>query len=78
MMHEYVHVLQVLAGYEAKEFDKKGEQRPEFIARDELEAYLWEVEHALGSGIIRPAQMQDIGKRLTFHFKKMTPELQEQ
>ena len=79
MMHEYVHVQQVLAGYKATEFDKQGQQRPEFIARDELESYLWEIEHALGSGIVNnPAQIQDIGKRLTRHYNRMTPELKKE
>lgn len=79
MMHEYVHVQQVLAGYKSTEFNKKGEQRPAFIARDELEAYLWEIEHALGSGIVNnPAQMKEVGKRLTHHYNRMTPELKKE
>ena len=77
VMHEYVHVLQVLAGAPASEFGPKGAQGPEFVARDEVEAYLWEIEHALGSGLINnPGQMQDVGRRLTTQFLRMTPALQ--
>jgi hypothetical protein len=80
MMHEYVHVLQVIAGgYSANQFDDKGKQRPEFVAKDEVESYLWEIEHALGSGVVNnPAQMKEIGQRLTQEFEAMTPELKAQ
>ena len=79
MMHEYVHVLQVLAGAPAGEFTAKGEQRPEFVARDEVESYLWEIEHALGTGIINDAaQLRELGERLTTHFNLMTKELKAQ
>jgi len=75
MMHEYVHVLQVIAGgYDPRQFNKKGEQRPEFVARDEVESYLWEIEHALGTGLIKnTAQMKVVGERLTHHFEALGP-----
>ncbi len=76
MMHENLHVFQVLAGYSATEFDAAGNQRPEFVARDEVESYLWEIEHALGTGLINNVnQMRDLGRRLTTHFNAMTPAL---
>ena len=79
VQHEYLHVLQVLAGYEAAEFDVSGNQRPEFVARDEVESYLWEIEHAVGSGLINNvAQMRDVGRRLTEEFNAMTRALQAQ
>jgi hypothetical protein len=78
VMHEHVHVLQVLYGFPASEFDKQGQQRPEFVARDEVESYLWEIEHAAGTGLIRDAvQMGDLGRRLTAHFTAMTKDLKE-
>lgn len=79
MMHENLHVLQVLAGYGAAEFDAAGNQRAEFVERDEVEAYLWEIEHAVGTGLVNNvAQMQDLGRRLTDHFNGMTAALQAQ
>ena len=79
IMHEYVHVLQVWNGASAREFDKEGQQRPEFVARDEVEAYLWEIEHAVGSGVVEnPAQLADVARRLTRHYNAMTAPLQLQ
>jgi hypothetical protein len=80
MMHEYVHVNQVLAGLPAEEFDPvTDDQLPEFEARDEVEAYLWEIEHALGTGVITdPARLRDLGERLSSEFDEMTPALQAQ
>jgi hypothetical protein len=78
IMHEYVHVQQVLAGYAAGEFEG-GEQGEEFVARDEVESYLWEIEHALGTGLINNSgQMRELEKRLSDHFDAMTPALQRQ
>ncbi|MBP2326041.1 hypothetical protein JOF56_006426 [Kibdelosporangium banguiense] len=51
VMHENVHVQQVRAGAPGSEFDAAGEQRPEFVARDEVLAYLWEIEHSEGTGL---------------------------
>jgi hypothetical protein len=69
IMHEYVHVLQ------QQEVVTTAERRaPDAAARAEVEAYLWEIEHAVGSGIIRsPAQMQRVGQRLTDHFNALQP-----
>ncbi|WP_150494638.1 hypothetical protein [Streptomyces kanamyceticus] len=76
VMHEHVHVLQVLHGYPAREF-RQGQQRSRFVERDEVESYLWEVEHAVGTGLIRhAAQLTDIGRRLTTHFTAMPGSLQ--
>jgi hypothetical protein len=76
VMHEHVHVLQVLHGFPAREMSG-GDQRPEFAARDEVESYLWEIEHAVGTGLIRrPDQMSDLGRRLTGQFAGMTQDLQ--
>jgi hypothetical protein len=79
MMHEFVHVQQVLSGEPKREFDAQGTQRPEFVHRLEVEAYLWEIEHAAGTGLIAsPAQMGDLGGRLKAEFTGMTPPLQRQ
>jgi hypothetical protein len=79
MMHEYVHVLQFSAGLPATEFGAEGKSLPEFTARREVESYLWEIEHALGTGVINnPQQLRDLGTRLTDHFNAMTQELQDQ
>ena len=51
VLHENVHVAQVRAGMPGEEFDAKGDQRPEFAARDEVLAYLFEIEHAAGTGL---------------------------
>lgn len=77
VMHEHVHVLQVLHGYPAGDF-QQGEQRPESVERDEVESYLWEIEHAVGTGLIRNAtQMSDLGRRLTTHFTAMRKDQQD-
>ncbi|HEX2093049.1 MAG TPA: hypothetical protein VHG28_11630, partial [Longimicrobiaceae bacterium] len=79
VMHEYMHVLQVLEGAPAEQFDEEDEERPEFAERREVDAYLWEIEHAVGTGVINdPAQMRELGERLTTHFNAMTPALREQ
>ncbi len=71
IMHEYVHVLQDQitlppASPAADDAD-----------RAEVEAYLWEIEHARGSGVIvSPAQMQELGQRLTDHFNALHPHTQ--
>jgi len=51
VLHENVHVSQVRAGEPGEEFDAAGNQRPEFVARDEVLAYVYEVEHAAGTGL---------------------------
>ena len=51
VLHENVHVSQVRAGAPGEEFDADGNQRPEFVARDEVQAYLFEIEHAAGTGL---------------------------
>ena len=62
IMHEYVHVLQ----------HHEGVIRGPSSLR-EVEAYLWEIEHARGTGVMmNPAQMKDIGKRLTDHFNSLS------
>jgi len=64
VMHEYVHVLQFQRVVPAAEFED-----PEWPERREVEAYLWEIEHARGSGVIAsPRQMETLGRRLTDHF----------
>lgn len=51
VLHENVHVSQVKAGSPGEEFDAQGNLRPEFVARDEVQAYLYEIEHAAGTGL---------------------------
>jgi len=69
IMHEYVHVLQFQQNISAAEFTD-----PEWPVRREVEAYLWEIEHARGSGVIAsPQQMTEIGRRLTDHFNQLSP-----
>jgi hypothetical protein len=76
VMHENVHALHALGGAPATEFGQAGRQ-PEFRAREEVESYLWEIEHAVGTGLIRNAsQMSDLGKRLMREFRRMTTALQ--
>lgn len=73
IMHEYVHVLQAQRAIPAGEFTD-----PEAADRDEVEAYLWEIEHARGSGlIVSPDQMEELGRRLTDHFNNLSPDTQE-
>ncbi len=72
VMHEYVHVLQRQRIVPAAEFED-----PEGSNRRETEAYLWEVEHARGSGVLAsPQQMQTLGERLTDHFNALSPATQ--
>ena len=72
IMHEYVHVLQFQRTVSAAEFTDS-----EWPVRREVEAYLWEIEHARGSGVIvSPAQMEEIGRRLTDHFNELSPTTQ--
>jgi hypothetical protein len=72
IMHEYQHVLQHQTVVSAAEWTD-----PDRSNRREIEAYLWEIEHARGSGVIAsPTQMQDIGRRLTDHFNAVTPRTQ--
>jgi hypothetical protein len=69
IMHEYVHVLQQQRPFTAPEFTD-----PEGTTRDEVEAYLWEVEHSRGSGVIvSSSQMREIGRRLTEHYNALSP-----
>ena len=68
IMHEYVHVLQ-----QQREFTKAEFEDQEDDARGEVEAYLWEIEHAVGSGVIAsPEQMKDLGKRLTDNYEQLS------
>jgi Domain of unknown function (DUF4157) len=78
MLHEYLHALQRRAGYGPGEFDPAtGRRLPAVGHRGEVNAYLWEIEHSVGSGLVNnPAQMTDIGSRLTYHFTRMTPDMQ--
>jgi hypothetical protein len=68
VMHEYVHVLQTQRQIPASEFVD-----PTGGARREVEAYLWEIEHARGSGVIvSPQQMEELGIRLKEHFEGLS------
>ncbi len=68
IMHEYVHVLQHQQNITRTEWSD-----PELSNRREIEAYLWEIEHARGTGvIISPQQMQEIGRRLKDHFNALS------
>jgi hypothetical protein len=67
-LHEYTHVLQHQVVVSAAAWAD-----PEATDRGEVEAYLWEIEHARGSGVIAsPDQMRDVGARLTDHFTALT------
>jgi hypothetical protein len=67
IMHEYVHVLQFQQAVKPTDYAD-----PEWPVRREVEAYLWEIEHARGSGVIvSPRQMEDLGKRLTDNFNRL-------
>ncbi len=64
IMHEYVHVLQQQQAHPVGTM-----REPDFMARMEVEAYLWEIEHARGSGVIvSRQQMAEIGRRLRDHY----------
>ena len=66
IMHEYQHVLQFNAGY------NNDPNSAVVIASDEVEAYLWEIENANQTGVINnPAQLHDVGNRLTGHFNAL-------
>jgi hypothetical protein len=68
IMHEYVHVLQ-----QQREFTKAEFEDPEGTEREEVEAYLWEIEHAVGTGLIAsPQRMNDLGERLTDHYEQLS------
>jgi hypothetical protein len=62
IMHEYVHALQ--------------DHEPTQLGTPalEVEAYLWEAEHARGTGLMmNPEEMREIGKRLTAYFNTLSP-----
>jgi hypothetical protein len=66
IMREYQHVLRYAAGYT---------QDPRSAAQGdvrEVEAHLWEIEHARDTGVINnPAQLHEVGNRLTAHFNAL-------
>jgi hypothetical protein len=79
VMHEHLHVLQVWSGAPSAEFDAQGQQSSAFVARDEVESYLWMVEHAVGTGLANnPPQLAETGRRLTREFRRMTSDLRRQ
>jgi hypothetical protein len=80
MLHEYVHALQAGAGFGPGEFDPAtGRLTAAVRDRNEVEAYLWEIEHSVGSGVVNNAgQMADLGRRLTSHYRVLPPEMQRQ
>lgn len=68
IMHEYVHVLQTQSAIAPSDFSD-----PDRNNIWEVEAYLWEIEHARGSGVIvSRQQMNELGKRLTDHFTTLS------
>ncbi len=68
VMHEYMHSLQHQQRVTAAQF-----KDPESIDRGEVESYLWEIEHAMGSGVLASReQMVELGKRLTDHYNALT------
>jgi hypothetical protein len=69
VMHEYVHVLQHQRTFTSEEWVD-----PDASDAGEVEAYLWEVEHARGTGVLASsAQMEEVGRRLTDHFQALSP-----
>ncbi len=73
IMHEWVHAVMAREGTPAAAFDDKGRVRPERRARNEVEAYLWEIEHAVGTGVATNThQLSDLGHRLTTHYRHMS------
>jgi hypothetical protein len=72
IMHEYVHVLQHQRNITPTEWSD-----PDTQDRREVEAYLWEIEHARGTGVMVSAQqMEEVGRRLTEHFNALSPPAQ--
>ena len=81
VMHENTHVNQAHHGYDpATEMRPGGNRRlPEVAARDEVDAYLWQIEHALGSGLLGDVGlMRELGDRLRHHYNLMTDLMREQ
>jgi hypothetical protein len=69
VMHEYVHVLQFTTPLSAKALAD-----PDLRGSSEIEAYLWEIEHARGSGLLASKpQMRELGERLTAEFGSISP-----
>ncbi|MFB7263340.1 hypothetical protein ACFCXH_14395 [Streptomyces nojiriensis] len=67
VMHEYVHVLQVHTPITRREYAD-----PDLRARREVEAYLWEIEHARGTGVLASKdQMTSLGNRLTSEYESL-------
>jgi hypothetical protein len=72
IMHEYQHVLQFQQGQEPGE--RAGDERAAKIAAeaDEVEAYLWELEHATETGLDNNIEdLQETAKRLKEHYDKL-------
>lgn len=66
IMHEYQHVLQYNGGY------NRPPGSADLAEAREVEAYLWEIEHATDSGVnTNAAQLTDLGSRLTTHYNAL-------
>ena len=71
VMHEYRHVVQHQQGAEPGEMETKTTRAAASRAR-EVEAYLWEIEHAEDTGLIaQHDNLRDEGERLMWQFEKL-------
>jgi hypothetical protein len=71
VMHEYQHVLQTQRSSEPAEFREPGQS--EGREAREVEAYLWELEHAEETGVIASApELKDLQDRLSDHYYQLS------
>jgi len=69
IMHEYQHVLQAQRPLTPAEYD---DTTGEHLEADELESYLWEVEHADETGMAaQPRNMRETFSRLRTHYNNL-------
>jgi len=74
IMHEYQHVLQQQRPIDHAEIvsEDKGGRAGESSAADEVEAYLWEMEHINETGVsAHPGSIAALFKRLTDHYNDL-------
>jgi hypothetical protein len=69
VMHEYQHVLQHQRERAPEELAERADEETTTF---EVEAYLWELEHAADTGLIEdPPQIQELKDRLTDHYDEL-------
>jgi hypothetical protein len=74
ILHEYQHVLQQQRPVDHEEIvpEKRGGKSGEFTESDEVEAYLWELEHLDETGLkTHPASIRLLFRLLTDHYDSL-------